>query len=72
MKKKHYQIWENFETLDLLKKCLSKNEYIGFLKGNILKYQLRNKGQDELDLEKIKDYKNELTKQISKKWTKEK
>jgi len=64
MKQKHYELWQDFEALDVMKKCLTKSEYIGFLKGNLLKYQLRNKGQDLKDTEKIKDYKNELNKQL--------
>lgn len=62
----HYEIWNGFEAIDIIKNTLSKDEYIGYLKGNILKYQLRvgKKTTDyegiSKDLEKLKDYQNEL------------
>ena len=61
-KSKHYEIWKDFEAIDVLKNCLKKEEYIGFLKGNILKYQLRLGKKDDVskEIEKIKDYKKEL------------
>lgn len=59
---KHYELWHDFETIDIIKNVLTKDEYIGFLKGNILKYQLRlgKKDNVEKEMEKIKDYQNEL------------
>lgn len=36
----HYRQGE-IETIDIIRMSLTKEEYIGFLKGNILKYQLR-------------------------------
>ena len=62
----HYNLWNNTDAIDVIKSTLSKDEYIGFLKGNILKYKLRDKGQDESDKVKIKDYKNELNQLINK------
>ena len=61
-KSKHYEIWKDFEAIDVLKNCLTKDEFIGFLKGNILKYQLRLGKKDDVskEIEKIKDYQNEL------------
>ena len=58
----HYEIWNGFEAIDIIKNILSKDEYIGYLKGNILKYQLRvgKKDNVEKEKEKIKDYQNEL------------
>lgn len=56
----HYDIWSGFEAIDVMKAILTKEEYIGYLKGNILKYKLRDKGQDEADKIKIKDYQREL------------
>ena len=38
---KHHQLWEGTQSLDIMKKVLTDEEYKGFLKGNILKYQLR-------------------------------
>lgn len=61
-KSKHYEIWKDFEAIDVLKNCLTRAEFIGFLKGNILKYQLRLGKKDDVskEIEKIKDYQNEL------------
>jgi len=56
----HYNLWDDFEVIDLIKNTLTKEEYIGALKFNILKYKLRDKGQDESDLIKAKDYQREL------------
>ena len=63
-KEEHYKLWNNCEALDVIKVVLEKEEYIGFLKGNILKYKLRNKGQDENDNIKVKNYQTELNKYI--------
>lgn len=63
-KEEHYQLWNYYEALDVIKLVLTKEEYIGFLKANILKYKLRNKGQDESDNIKAKDYQTELNKFI--------
>lgn len=57
---RHYEIWKDFEVIDIIKTQLTKDEYTGFLKGNILKYKLRDKGQEESDKIKVKDYSNEL------------
>lgn len=59
---KHYELWEGNEAIDVIKRILSKSEYIGFLKGNILKYQLRLGKKDNVEKEmiKIEDYTREL------------
>ena len=61
---KHYELWEDFEAFDVMVATLSHVEFMGFLKGNILKYQLRlgNKEGEpvEKDLQKIKTYKQIL------------
>lgn len=57
---KHYLLWDDFEAIDVIKLSLTPEEYKGFLKGNILKYKLREKGQDESDRVKVQDYKREL------------
>jgi len=61
-KSTHYEIWKDFEAIDIIQQLLTHEEYIGFLKGNILKYQLRlgKKDSVEADMEKISDYKREL------------
>lgn len=66
---KHYELWEDYEAIDNIKNTLTKKEYLGYLKGNILKYQLRLGKKDNVDSEKqkIKDYQNELNFLINKK-----
>ena len=61
-KSTHYELWSGFEAIDVSKMILNKQEYIGALKFNILKYQLRlgKKDSVEADMEKIQDYKREL------------
>jgi hypothetical protein len=63
----HYKLWSDFEVIDLIKHTLTKEEYIGALKFNILKYKLRDKGQDEADLIKARDYQRELNFILDKK-----
>lgn len=50
------------QPFELHRKLLTKEEYIGFLKGNILKYQMRMGGKDEVEkeLSKIDTYRREL------------
>ena len=61
---KHHLLWGDTQSIELIEDFLSKEEYIGFLKGNILKYQLRIGKKDNVDkeLKKIQDYTNELNK----------
>ena len=65
-KSKHYELWQDFEVIDLIKATLTQEEYQGFLKGNALKYRLRagkkNIENDSIlkDIEKALDYENEL------------
>ncbi len=58
----HYELWKGTEAIDVIKQMLTEEEYKGFLKGNILKYQLRTGKKDDVskEIEKIKDYSNEL------------
>ena len=62
----HYELWENFEAIDVIKLALTDEEYKGFLKGNILKYRLRagkkNIENDNIikDINKSIDYEKEL------------
>lgn len=66
VKPSHYELWEGCEVFDVLKKVLTKEEFIGFCKGNILKYQLRlgkkPKEPVERDKRKIEVYEKELKK----------
>ena len=61
-KNKHHILWNGKQSIDIIKNELTPEEYKGFLKGNILKYQLRLGKKDcmALDIDKIKDYTNEL------------
>ena len=65
---KHYELWENFEAIDVIKLALTDEEYKGFLKGNILKYRLRagkkNIENDNIikDINKSIDYERKLNK----------
>lgn len=56
------------ETLDFIKAKLTQREWIGYLKGNVLKYVSRcgYKGTEETDLGKMNFYANELGKVIEK------
>lgn len=64
IKPSHYQLWEGMVPFELHRRLLEPEEYIGFLKGNILKYKLRlgTKPSEPIDrdLEKIKVYQEEL------------
>ena len=65
IKPQHYKLWkDNNDVNDVIKATLSKEELIGFYKGNILKYQLRlgKKPNEpiERDIEKIKWYQEQL------------
>jgi len=64
----HYNIWNGFEAIDLMKTILTREEYIGYLKGNIIKYQLRLGKKDDVSKEmvKINDYTAELNGMLSK------
>jgi hypothetical protein len=58
----HYQIGGlEVEALDVIRGVLSHDQYIGYLRGNILKYQMRaNKKNNEEDLRKANYYSREL------------
>lgn len=58
----HYHLWDGMESIDVIKKTLTLYEYVGWLKGNILKYQLRMGKKDDVEKEKlkIKTYQDEL------------
>ena len=58
----HYNAIPNWEVIDTIQRDLSSEEYVGFLKGNILKYRLRagHKGDALQDIAKADYYKNLL------------
>jgi len=57
----HYMVG-GIEAIDIIQSRLTKEEYIGYLKGTKLKYDLRYPFKDhpEQDLEKSDWYKNKL------------
>ena len=53
----HYEVLDGVEAIDIIKATLSTAEFIGYCKGNILKYQLRSaKKNKEEDLKKADVY----------------
>lgn len=56
---KHYETL-NIQPWEIMEANFSKEEFIAYLKGNIIKYTLRSKGQDLSDAEKIKHYAEKL------------
>lgn len=50
----------DIEPWDIMKADFTRDEFIGFLKGNIIKYCLRKKGSDLQDFEKIEHYAKKL------------
>lgn len=59
---KHYQLFPDMEVIDVLKKVLTLEEFIGFCKGNVIKYKLRagEKDDTQTDLNKAKEYQQML------------
>ena len=54
------------ETIDVIRDCMTEDEYHGYLKGNVLKYVSRYKfkGEPLEDLEKSQWYLNRLVKEV--------
>lgn len=50
----------DIEPWDIMQADFTREEFIGFLKGNIVKYCLRKKGSDLQDFEKIEHYVRKL------------
>lgn len=63
---KHYEILA-IEPWDIMKANFTTEEFVAYLKGNIIKYTLRDKGQDLSDAEKIKHYAEKLIEVLEKK-----
>lgn len=55
------------EPWDIMQADFTKEEFIGFLKGNIIKYCLRKKGSDLQDAEKIEHYARKLQELLKEK-----
>ena len=67
---KHYETL-NIQPWEIMEKNFTTQEFVAYLKGNIIKYTLRDKGQDLTDAEKIKHYAEKLIEVIEKKETDE-
>lgn len=67
---KHYEEL-NIQPWEIMERNLTTEEFVAYLKGNIIKYTLRDKGQDLSDAEKIKHYAEKLIEVIEKKETDE-
>lgn len=63
---KHYEILA-IEPWEIMEKNFPHEEFVAYLKGNIIKYTLRSKGQDLSDAEKIKHYAEKLIEVLEKK-----
>ena len=55
------------ETIEVIRDCMTSDEYHGYLKGNVLKYVSRYKfkGEPLEDLQKAQWYLNRLIKEVS-------
>lgn len=65
---KHYEILA-IEPWEIMERNFTTEEFVAYLKGNIIKYTLRSKGQDLTDAEKIKHYAEKLIEVLEKKET---
>ncbi len=67
---KHYDLFPGEQSIDLIEKCLTPEEFKGFLKGNCLKYRIRagNKGDLKQDIDKADWYQSKLWAGHEKEW----
>lgn len=63
---KHYEEL-NIQPWEIMERNFTTEEFVAYLKGNIIKYTLRDKGQALTDAEKIKHYAEKLIEVIEKK-----
>ena len=58
----HYDLFPGEQSIDLIEKCLTPEEFKGFLKGNCLKYRIRagKKGDLQQDIDKANWYQSKL------------
>jgi len=61
----HYKYGKK-ETIEVIRDCMTEDEYHGYLKGNVLKYVARYKfkGEPLEDLQKAQWYLNRLIKEV--------
>jgi len=64
----HYNML-SIEAIDIIEMSMTKQEFLGYLKGNVLKYVIRykHKGYPEQDLNKAFWYLNKLKETIKEK-----
>lgn len=62
---KHYEEL-NIQPWEIMEKNFTTEEFVAYLKGNIIKYTLRDKGQALTDAEKIKHYSEKLIEVLKK------
>lgn len=57
-KPSHYRIYPNIEAIDIIRKTLTREQFIGYLIGNSLKYRLRAgyKNDANEDIAKARKY----------------
>lgn len=67
---KHYEKL-NIQPWEIMERNFTNEEFVAYLKGNIIKYTLRDKGQALTDAEKIKHYAEKLIEVLEKKETNE-
>jgi len=62
----HYDLFPDTEVIDVIRKQLTSSEFIGYCKGNILKYRLRagKKGDADRDVSKAEIYDNWLREEV--------
>mgnify|MGYP000874812041 CR=1 FL=1 len=65
---KHYEEL-NIQPWEIMERNFTTEEFVAYLKGNIIKYTLRDKGQALTDAEKIKHYAEKLIEVLEKKET---
>jgi hypothetical protein len=63
----HYQLFPDMQAIDVIRKVLTPEEFVGYLKGNALKYRLRagDKGPAEKCLGKARWYQQRLEAEMS-------
>lgn len=59
---RHYATFPDMEAIDIIRKALTREEFIGYCKGNYLKYRLRagEKGDLQQDIDKSNVYRRWL------------
>lgn len=61
---RHYRLFPDMEAIDVIEAALTREELVGYLKGNVLKYRLRagEKGPPEKCIGKANWYRDRLNK----------